>query len=65
MTFQHGPRGDPLMEWYATKIWGKRVDDDDALFEVMSLQIFQAGLNWRMTLARRDAFRIEVTSIGV
>ena len=50
-------RGDPLMEWYATKIWGRRVDDDDALFEVMSLQIFQAGLNWRMILARRDAFR--------
>lgn len=50
-------QGDPLMEWYAATIWGKRVDDDDALFEIMSLQIFQAGLNWRMILARRDAFR--------
>ena len=49
--------GDPLMEWYATEIWGKRVEDDDALFEIMSLQVFQAGLSWRMILSRRDAFR--------
>ncbi len=49
--------GDPLMEWYATKVWGKRMDDDNALFEIMSLQVFQAGLTWRMILARRDAFR--------
>ena len=49
--------GDPLMEWYATEIWGRRIDDDNLLFEVMSLQVFQAGLNWRMILARRDAFR--------
>ena len=50
-------KGDPLMEWYATEIWGKRMVNDDALFEVMSLQVFQAGLTWRMILARRDAFR--------
>ena len=50
-------RGDPLMEWYAGEIWGRRLDNEDALFEVMSLQVFQAGLNWRMILARRDAFR--------
>ena len=45
------------MEWYATEVWGRRVDDDDRLFEVMSLQVFQAGLTFRMILARRDAFR--------
>ena len=39
------------------EVWGKRVSDDDALFENMNLQIFQAGLSWRMILARRDAFR--------
>ena len=50
-------RGDPLMEWYATEIWGKRIDDDDGLFEIMCLQVFQAGLTWHMILARRDAFR--------
>ena len=39
---------DPLREWYTKEIWGKRAPDDDALFEVMSLQVFQAGLTWRM-----------------
>ena len=48
---------DPLGEWYANTVWGKRVDRDNALFEVMSLQVFQAGLTWRMILAKRDGFR--------
>ena len=49
--------GDPLREWYSKEVWGKRATDDDALFEVMSLQVFQAGLTWRMVLSRRDSFR--------
>ena len=48
---------DPLRDWYVNTIWGKRVDDDDTLFEVMSLQVFQAGLTWRMILNKRDGFR--------
>ena len=43
--------------WYSSSVWGKRQQDDDALFEVMSLQVFQAGLTWNMVLQRRDAFR--------
>ncbi len=31
--------------------------DDNALFEVMSLQVFQAGLTWKMILDKRDGFR--------
>ena len=49
--------GDPLREWYSKEIWGQRATGDDALFEVMSLQVFQAGLTWRMVLSRRDSFR--------
>ncbi len=48
---------DPLRDWYANTIWGNRVDDDNSLFEVMSLQVFQAGLTWKMILAKRDGFR--------
>ena len=48
---------DPLREWYRNEIWGQRAHDDDALFEVMSLQIFQSGLTWRMILNKRDGFR--------
>ncbi len=53
----HQAGDDPFEKWYSTEVWGKRVGDDYALFEVMSLQVFQAGLTWRMILARRDAFR--------
>ena len=49
--------GDSLREWYSKEIWGKRATSDDALFEIMSLQVFQAGLTWRMVLSRRDSFR--------
>jgi len=48
---------DPLRDWYVNTIWGKRSDDDNSLFEVMSLQVFQAGLTWQMILAKRDGFR--------
>ena len=48
---------DPMRDWYVNTIWGKQVDDDDVLFEVMSLQVFQAGLTWRMILNKRDGFR--------
>ena len=50
-------QAETFREWYSTEIWGKQAQDDDALFEVMSLQVFQAGLTWNMVLARRDAFR--------
>ena len=49
--------GNPFREWYSKEIWGQRATDDDALFEVMSLQVFQAGLTWQMVLKRRDSFR--------
>ena len=48
---------DEIKDWYSNEIWGKQATDDDALFEVMSLQVFQAGLTWSMILGRRDAFR--------
>lgn len=47
----------PAESWYANKIWGKQIRDDDTLFEVMSLQVFQAGLGWNMILKKRDGFR--------
>lgn len=48
--------GDPIMEEYAKNQWGKKLSDDNQLFEIMSLEIFQAGLNWKMILKRRNAF---------
>lgn len=49
--------GDPLYERYHDTEWGFPVPDERALFELMSLEAFQAGLSWRTVLAKRDAFR--------
>ena len=54
---EQAAQSESFREWYRNDIWGKQAQDDDALFEVMSLQVFQAGLTWNMVLARRDAFR--------
>ena len=48
---------DPIRDWYVNTIWGKQIYEDNALFEVMSLQVFQAGLTWKMILSKRDGFR--------
>ena len=49
---------DVINHWYRHTIWGNRIYDDNTLFEVMSLQVFQAGLTWKMILNKRDGFRI-------
>jgi DNA-3-methyladenine glycosylase I len=48
---------DPLYERYHDTEWGFPVPDERALFELLSLEAFQAGLSWRTILAKRDAFR--------
>ena len=55
----HNPTipNDPIRDWYVNNIWGKQIYDDNLLFEVMSLQVFQAGLTWKMILSKRDGFR--------
>jgi DNA-3-methyladenine glycosylase I len=49
--------GDPLYERYHDTEWGFPVSDERALFELLSLEAFQAGLSWRTILAKRDGFR--------
>jgi DNA-3-methyladenine glycosylase I len=49
--------GDPLYEEYHDTEWGFPVPDERALFELLSLEAFQAGLSWRTILGKRDAFR--------
>jgi DNA-3-methyladenine glycosylase I len=47
---------DPLMVAYHDEEWGAPVADDGALFERLSLEIFQAGLSWSLILRRRAGF---------
>ncbi len=49
-------QNDPLLADYHDNEWGIPTDNDDELFERMSLQIFQAGLNWKLILQKRGNF---------
>jgi DNA-3-methyladenine glycosylase I len=49
--------GDPLLTAYHDEEWGRPVDDDRHLFEMLTLEGFQAGLSWLTILRKRSAFR--------
>jgi DNA-3-methyladenine glycosylase I len=50
--------GDPLYEAYHDEEWGMPLRDEDALFEFLVLETFQAGLSWITILRKRENFRI-------
>ncbi len=49
--------GDPLYRSYHDDEWGRPVHGDDAVFELLTLEGFQAGLAWITILRKREAFR--------
>ena len=49
--------GHPFHGPYHDREYGFPVEDDDALFERLVLEINQAGLSWLTILKKRDAFR--------
>lgn len=49
--------GDPLLEAYHDFEWGVPPGSDDELFERMSMQIFQAGLSWKLILKKRKGIQ--------
>jgi DNA-3-methyladenine glycosylase I len=49
--------GDPAMTAYHDTEWGRPQRDSRALWEMLMLEGFQAGLSWRTILLRRDGFR--------
>ncbi len=51
-------RDDPLLTEYHDREWGRRTGDDRALFEMLTLECFQAGLSWLTILRKRAAFRV-------
>jgi DNA-3-methyladenine glycosylase I len=48
---------DPLLRAYHDKEWGVPEIDSRALWELLMLEGFQAGLAWIIVLRKRDAFR--------
>jgi len=48
---------DPLLAADHDEAWGRPVIDDTQLFEMLTLEAFQAGLSWLTILRKRESFR--------
>lgn len=51
------PKHDQLYIEYHDTEWGVKIQGENAMFERLSLEGFQAGLSWITILKRRDGFR--------
>jgi DNA-3-methyladenine glycosylase I len=49
--------GDTALGRYHDEVWGRRTHDESALFEALTLGVFEAGLSWSIVFGKRDAFR--------
>ncbi len=49
-------KDDNLLKDYHDNEWGKPILDDQKLFEILMLEIFQAGLSWKIILRKRKKF---------
>lgn len=48
--------GDTALGRYHDEVWGRRTYDESALFEALTLGVFEAGLSWSIVFGKRDAF---------
>jgi DNA-3-methyladenine glycosylase I len=49
--------GDTAFSHYHDEVWGTRTYDESAMFEALTLGVFEAGLSWSIVFRKRDAFR--------
>jgi DNA-3-methyladenine glycosylase I len=49
--------GDTAFSRYHDEVWGTRTYDDSAMFEALTLGVFEVGLSWSIVFGKRDAFR--------
>jgi DNA-3-methyladenine glycosylase I len=49
--------GDTAFSRYHDDVWGTSTCDESALFEALTLGVFQVGLSWAIVFGKRDAFR--------
>src|SRR5579862_4050746 len=61
-----GHDGKPRCAWvgddaafarYHDEVWGTRTYDQSAMFEALTLGVFEVGLSWSIVFGKRDAFR--------
>jgi DNA-3-methyladenine glycosylase I len=49
--------GDTAFTRYHDEVWGTRTHDESALFEALTLGVFEVGLSWSIVFGKRTAFR--------
>jgi DNA-3-methyladenine glycosylase I len=49
--------GETAFGRYHDEVWGVRTYDESAMFEALTLGVFEAGLSWSIVFGKRDAFR--------
>ncbi len=49
--------GDTAFGRYHDEVWGVRTEDESAIFEALTLGVFEVGLSWSIVFGKRDAFR--------
>ena len=62
-----GPDGKPRCAWvdtgnaaairYHDEVWGTPTYEESAMFEALTLGVFEAGLSWSIVFGRQEAFR--------
>ncbi len=57
--------GDTAFGRYLDEVWGIRTDDESALFEALTLGVFEAGLSWSIGFGKRHAFRAAFHCFGI
>jgi DNA-3-methyladenine glycosylase I len=48
--------GETSLGRYHDEVWGTRTYDESALFEALTLGVFEAGLSWSIVFGKRDGF---------
>ena len=49
--------GDSASVRYHDEVWGTRTYAEPAMFEALTLGVFEVGLSWSIVFGERDAFR--------
>jgi len=49
--------GDTAFGLYHDEVWGTRTCDESAMFEALTLGVFEVGLSWSIVFGKRGAFR--------
>jgi DNA-3-methyladenine glycosylase I len=48
---------DTALRRYHDEVWGNRTYDEAAMFEALTLGVFEIGLSWSVVFGKRNAFR--------